>query len=48
MPEPTSEYEPLSVTLGPPTVAPLAGAVREPAGAVLSTRTFERMGLVPV
>ena len=46
--EPPSEYEPLSATLVPPTVAPLAGVVSDPAGNVLSTRRFERMGLVPV
>ena len=34
-------------TLVPPTVAPFAGAVSDPAGAVLSMRTLARIGLVP-
>jgi hypothetical protein len=32
----------------PPTVAPDAGVVRLPDGAVLSMRTFVRIALVPV
>jgi hypothetical protein len=47
-PEPPSAAEDESWTFGPPTVAPDAGAVSEPVGGVLSTRTFDRTALVPV
>ena len=49
-PEPLSAGLALSVTLGPPTVAPAAGAVTEPVGAVLSTRvvtTFDVTTFAP-
>src|SRR5256714_7879547 len=47
-PEPVSDTDVLSVTCVPPTVALAAGAVSDPDGAVLSMRTFARIGLVPV